>query len=661
MAAFGAILAAGIACALVIELTRERTPPVSPVTSPLPALADEIERLEGGFRWLATRGGKPLFTLEGSSMVRVGGGTQMLRGVERLGLHLDDGRVVTVSADRGRVREGGREGERSVVHLSGDVQIQDPDGTTLETETLEYDSERGTLTCPGPTTVSGESMEALVGSLVYRPDTRLLEGLDYLELTAGGPEPWQIDTEGATYRMTTGEIFFERPFRARRGHTTIVAGSGTLSPASEEQAGAFRAEGGSFIAERLGDTGLELAAAEMRVLEGSSGAWQRVHAVGAASIVFERAAPDGQAELIRLSAGGWTLTPADDESGRATMSAGPGFRVQTSVAEGDLEVRGVRLDALRGPDGRLERLTGREDIEFRGPENTTAEGSEFAWAAEAPDQLIVRGEPARGSKERDVIEAPELVFERRARLMIARGGAVAELVSIGAEPGSLFRDDEPVRVSSSKVVIPQRSGDIVFEGPVQAWQGASTLRSRSLRFDPHARILKARGEVDLTVDRQGGDGSTTRSRLHGETLDYAVATRIADVGGAARFEQPGVRLDAASMRVHFGAGSNIERLVATGSVRLRTDEAAGRADRLIWEGGAAGTVWLEGEDDVAVLEFTENGQSGALRVGRLRYDLSSGQAFVDSGPGRGTLESGSQPVDAGDPDTGREGEGDRPG
>ncbi len=634
--AFVIFIVVGTGVALVHELTRAKRPAASPVTSPLPAHPDELERLEGGFTWTATRGGRPLFRLDADSMYRVEGGVQFLNGVKQLALFLEDGREVEIEAERGRMEQGGRAAEQAVVRLEETVKIRDPDGMLLETDALVYDSERREIRCVGTTRITDETLEATVGSLVYKPDNRLLEGLDELELYIGDDEPSRIDTSGATYRMTTGELVFDRPFRARRAAGGIVSGPGVMKLARADRPAIFETAESVLLTERAAGGVLQLVAAGLvtRQDPAATDSLEGLTVGEPASLVLTRTGDAGP-EIVSIASSNWIVEP-EPASGMIRVAAGPGFRVEAMSGDERLDVAGTWLELTRAPSGTIRTVVGREEIVLEGPENLMSTGSRFEWHEERPETFLVSGSPATARKDDDVIEAPELSFDRAARSLRGTSGVLAELASADRREDAVFSGGEPIRVRSDTILIPRAGGEIVFGGPVQAWQGASSLRAASLRYDRDEELLIAEDEVTLRVDRPSEDGGKTIG-MTGDRLDYSAATRVAVLSGRARYQEPGVSLSAEVMRIHLTDGGEVERLVATGSVRLRTSEAKGRADRLTWEGGAEGTVWLIGERDVASFEVVDEGRSGVLNVSRIRYELSTGRAHVESGPGRGTL------------------------
>jgi len=311
--ALALFVVAGTGVALVHELTRERRPAASPVTSPLPVHPDELERLDGGFAWTATRGGRPLFRLDAESMFRIEGGVQILRGVNQLALFLEDGRVVELQAERGRMEQGGRDAEQAIVTLEESVRIRDPDGMLLETDALVYDSARREIRCVGTTRITDETLEATVGSLVYRPDSRLLEGLDELELRLGGNEPLWIDTSDATYRMTTSELVFDRPFRARRAAGRIVSGPGTLALPQTDAGASFETSELVLLTEKTGDGELQLVAAGLVTREDPT-AMESLEGLTVgepASLVMSRRGEKGPA-IVKIASTNWIVEPEPD-------------------------------------------------------------------------------------------------------------------------------------------------------------------------------------------------------------------------------------------------------------------------------------------------------------------------------------------------------------
>ena len=94
-----------LAAAIVYESVRSRPELAEGVQSRPPGSAEEISRLESGFKLNVTREGQVLFDLLADSQVGMKGGATFLKGVRSFTFYTDDGRPVVVSAARGQLEK----------------------------------------------------------------------------------------------------------------------------------------------------------------------------------------------------------------------------------------------------------------------------------------------------------------------------------------------------------------------------------------------------------------------------------------------------------------------------------------------------------------------------------------------------------------------------
>ncbi|UCF68299.1 MAG: hypothetical protein JSV80_03085 [Acidobacteriota bacterium] len=632
---------ASTAAAAVYESFRERPPEADPVSSPLPVHEDETERIEGGFEWIATRDGRKLFELVAGSLWGIEGGVHFLRDVDRLRLFLEDGRAVDLRSRAGKLEQRAGPGSEPVVVLEGDVLVSDPDRLTLRTDKLVYDAASREMRSPARAEASGEDFRAVLGSFTYRPDGRVLEAHDMLELDLGGGLPLRLEAAKAHYRLTTGELVFDAPFRVRRPDETLIAGPATFSvrraEASEEP---LRAAGPVLLLHTTGDRVAQLAAGSIEFGRTTSeaGPVERIVAGPPASLAFRS---DGsRPELWTVLETSRIVVTAGEHEAGSTVSAGPGFRVRWPGAQEPWELLGERLTASRVEPERPAQVHGVGGVVLRGPDSVSAEADEAHWNAATPERLELKGAPARARQGSDLVEAPQLIVLRRPDILIGEQGAVTEVYSLEGRQDTLFRaadDGEPARVRSERVVLPREREPLEFEGQVQAWQGTTSLRCQRMRVERERERLIAEQDVNLRLEIEDASGEPQTARLLADRLDYASSTRTVVLSGDARYEETsGSRVSAAVLAIQLDAEGDVERLEATGAVDLAMGDARGSADRMTWEGGSLGRILLIGDQRLAELETAEQ---GILKTRRVRYDLATRRAEADSGPGRGRIES----------------------
>lgn len=642
--ALAAALALG-AGALIFEFVRQRPVQVEPVRSPRPEHANETARLEGGFTWSTTRAGKAVFDMVARRLLGLEGGIHLLDDVESLHIYLDDGRAVEISARRGRLNRSEDGGQSVVMALLDHVVVIDPDGTRLETNELIYDSKTRELRSPGRAIVRGaDGLVAELGSFVYRPDSRVLEARNQLTLSLAGAEPWVLEAPSADYRLVTGELVFDRPFRAQRGGQALLAARATVMIGGTGDS-TLLSGGAPALARAKKDGELwQLAASTVKVetdSAGGGGVREIVAGDPVSAVFYRKLAGEEQRYVLespRLRLG------APDQGGGELVTLGPGFEIRGerlgATGETIAKLSGSWLEIRRNPEGEVEEILGREKIRFEGPDASTAEADKMLWRAAEANLVVMSGDPARAWQGEDLIEAPRLVLHRDRRLLVGEQGALTEIASMSGKKGALFPGQEPVRVRCDRVEVPQQSGKIIFEGAVQAWQESASIRAARMVLDQKSQTLHASGKValhmlGLRTDETGQRVEKT-IRLRADSLHYTAKTRVAVLEGDAVYDEPGgQRIRASRIEIQRAAESGVDHMEARGEVRLVSGAAHGRGDELIWEGGERGYVVLIGRQSLAELAVPPN---SVVKGGRIRYSLTSGEIQVETEGSRAVVE-----------------------
>ena len=637
---FAAFLVLAVA-AVAFESTRRRPEPVEPVGSPPPSHANETARLEGGFRWSTTRAGKALFDLLAGRLLGLEGGVHLLDDVQALRIYLDDGRVVLLNARRGRLNQAIDQGAGVRISLLDQVEVVDPDGAHLLTDELIYDSQSRELRAPGSAVVTQPGkIEAELGSFVYRPDSRVLEIRQRVRLEPVGGGGWVVESSRANYRLATGEMVFPAPLRVSGGAQTLIAAGATVSLGDPSEETTFRGRGPILAWGGQPHRRWQMAAAGIDGQFAGQPLEPRTFlAQGPISLVsLQTLEGISRRSVLNASQLEWQPVPGAGHSYRA----GPGFRLRTSpptVSEA-YQITGQWLEVIEDPRGSPTELRAWEQIRIDAPGGSAAEGRELRWAREDTGRVVLYGQPARAWRGEDLVEAPRLVFERRRRVLIGEDGALTEIASMHGDEGALFEGNEPVRVRSGSVEMPQSpTGVIVFEGSVQAWQAATSLRAQRLVVDQQQKTLRATGGMHLRLEsrRKGGSGGeqTRTVRIQGQALNYSAVSREAVIEGQASYEEPGgqtVRAD--RIMILRGRPGGVERMEARGSVRLVAPGAHGGGDLLQWEGGEQGMVILKGIKQLARLALPPG---RVIEAEEIRYDLASGEV---STMGRAVFQGG---------------------
>jgi LPS export ABC transporter protein LptC len=133
------------------------------MNDPGAGLANVTEQSER-FSASGTREGKPAFDLAAATVTGLQGDKKLLSSVQ-LDVHEAAGRIVNVLGREGEFDPGSRRAQ-----LRGDVGIRTPDGLSLETPNLAYDSDRDMIHTSDPIKFrlgsvegSGEGLNYLVG------------------------------------------------------------------------------------------------------------------------------------------------------------------------------------------------------------------------------------------------------------------------------------------------------------------------------------------------------------------------------------------------------------------------------------------------------------------------------------------------------------------
>ncbi len=631
-----------LAAAIVYESVRDRPELAEGVQSRPPGSAEELSRLESGFKLNVTREGQVLFDLLADSQVGLKGGATFVKGVRSFTFYTEDGRPVVVSAARGRLQQVGS-GEQDVqASLQGEVVVKAPDGLVLRTDELVYDTRLRTLRSPGAARITGPGVAAMLAGFTYEPDGKVVEADGPVEVESASGLPWRLDAGRAVYAVPTGRLRIDTPFRARQAGRTILGGPGTFAAPPAPATARLEAQGPVLLS-GTGEQGAvwQLAASSLAaegLLPKGAQAIARVVDLGGPSSLALRG-PDG-AGGVRTEK--WRLE-ADPAGRPARALAGPPFTARWDAADGKQRwtLDGEWLDLRFARDGKAESAEARGAVRATASDGTTAEGSVLRWDARRADEVLLTGDAQRTARVRragDLVEAPRVIVDRARRVVVAEGGPITEAASLRRDDGSLFRGSEPVRVRSARVTFPEKDAPIEFEGPVQVWQGDATLRAARLRVARETSRLNADGKVQVSLPLgEPGKDDRRRVRLFTEHLDYDGSSRVAVLTGGATYEEPQARIEAERIEARLRPDGGVEELTATGKVKLLVQGHHGRADRVEWRGGPLGIVTLFGETAPATLESPTQGNL-KQQAARIRYDLQARRGTAEGRGGRTTLE-----------------------
>jgi lipopolysaccharide export system protein LptA len=635
---FSLLVLAALLAAVIAESLRPRPPASASINSQPPERPDEVTRLEGGFSWASSDGQRQLFELFAESLVGTEGGAHFLQQVSPLTLHLEDGRTVTVRARTGRLQERDGSGKREAeIGLAGEVVVQDPDGVTLRSESLAYDTVTRVVSSDSGVRLDGQGIAGQASRVRYYPDRRVIEADGRLEVDLQQGAPWQIDAAGGVYRLDAREIEITTPFVARMPGQTVLSGPGLVRLADGKRPTSFTGNAPVLVSGPGQGGTWQLAAWRLEAVATAGGEARLagIDADGPTSFVMRREAAGGGEERGVVHAPRWTIRP---KGGGWQAVGGPGFDAEFTVPRQPAawRVTGGTMELVGGHGDRPERLFGSGGVVARGPEEIVAEADSITWEATDPNVLRLEGNPARTRQRGDVMEAPVLRLLRDQATLIAERDVVAEVASVASGSDSIFSGKEPVHVKGTRATVPRdEKQPIEFAGPVQAWQGGTILRAARLTLQRAESRLIADGDFVLRIENERPGQARRTMRLSGERLVYLSRERSAHVTGGARFVEGAMTVDARELRMRGAPGGGIEHLEGEGGVVLSSERGTATADRLVWEGGEKGTILLVGEKELVTLKSPE----GALtRSERVRYYLTDGRFQTEGESGRALIE-----------------------
>jgi lipopolysaccharide transport protein LptA len=215
------------------------------MNDPGAGLANVTEQSER-FSASGTREGKPAFDLAAATVTGLQGDKKLLSSVQ-LDVHEAAGRIVNVLGREGEFDPGSRRAQ-----LRGDVGIRTPDGLSLETPNLAYDSDRDMIHTSDPIKFrlgsvegSGEGLNYLVGErrLKIPAKVRL-----QIQVQDGGP-PVLITSGSLVASLAENSAVFTEQVRMERGEDILTGNYLRIDlDAMREHVSAMRAFGDVSVA-----------------------------------------------------------------------------------------------------------------------------------------------------------------------------------------------------------------------------------------------------------------------------------------------------------------------------------------------------------------------------------------------------------------------------
>ena len=166
------------------------------------------------------------------------------------------------------------------------------------------------------------------------------------------------------------------------------------------------------------------------------------------------------------------------------------------------------------------------------------------------------------------------------------GGATAESTS-GKMPG-LLEEGQEVLVSADELLYDGDAGQATYSGQAHLWQGATSFQGDTLTLDDQTGNLAASGNAQTSIQLVRLDETTQQSEVsqtdaEANTFVYDNAARHAVYDTSALLSSDHGDLKADRIEVLLEAdGQTLDRLEATGNVKLRLDGRWASGHRLVY-------------------------------------------------------------------------------
>jgi LPS export ABC transporter protein LptC len=435
-------------------ITMTATPPVATARG---QVLDQSDK----FQINGSREGRPAFTLLARTVTGFADEHKLLEAVN-LTIHQEQGGSLEIEGRNGQFDAAARRAQ-----LSGDVSVRTPDGLSLRTGTLFYDSDRDMI-------FTGDEVEFSVGQIQGHG-----RGLNYLinERQVKIPDQVRLQVKGVDggppATVASGDMV-----AALQDNTAIFTGDVRLERAGDVLMGHYL----KLTFDESRHQVKELRAFGDVVATLAPGPDGRVSELRADSLTAQVSGPAGTIEEAEAS-GGCRVTAGPYTSrsrsavyvrreDRIELRGDPVVltdRERIAAQEIDLhpdrqsmhcrgEVRTVSLPGASEPPGGLA-FTGRSALSFQATE----------MRADQPTRTAVYTGAARAWQEGNSLQADEIVIDQTGHQIRAAGGVMSRWTSHPA-PGS-----------------PQAARPIV-----------TVITARGLTFDDASGVARYRGDVRLT-------------------------------------------------------------------------------------------------------------------------------------------------------------------
>lgn len=479
------------------------------MNDPGAGLANVTEQSER-FSASGTREGKPAFDLAAATVTGLQGDKKLLSSV-KLDVHEAVGRIVNVLGREGEFDPAGRR-----AHLRGEVGIRTPDGLSLETPNLSYDSDRDMIHTSDPIKFrlgrvegSGVGLNYLVGErrLKIPAKVRL-----QVQAEDGGP-PVLITSGSLVASLEENSAVFTEQVRMEHGADLLTGNYLRIDlDAAREHVSAMRAFGEVSVAMAPDATGRP----------GSLDADSLVLSIGAGNVLEQAEASGG----CRFTSGVYTST-----------SRNALYR----KADDRLELRGdpsVVTDRDRIAAQEIDLFPSRQALEARGEVRTTSLGQarpdtpgfgsgeavSFQAAKLRVDQQEGRAVytgSARAWQEGVSLQADEIQIDQKAKQIRGNGAVVSRFTP---KPTPKTPRPPTTTIAARRLLIDDASGTARYEGDTRLARPDASLTAETM--DVTLKESGKRRDIDRIVAKGSVSARHEGSYATAAEAEYLAAQQL---------------------------------------------------------------------------------------------------------------------------------------
>jgi len=460
------------------------TTPGAPVPGPEPVV-DQSDRFQAN----GTREGRPAFDLLAQTVTGFQGDRKVLQDVQ-LTVHEDSGGLIQVASQQGQFDPGARRAQ-----LSRNVAIRTPDGLSLETGELSYDSDRDIIHTGDAIRFELGRIEGSGQGMNYLVNERQIKIASRVSLTIT-PEDG-----GPPVRITAGSLV-----------ASLQDNSAVFTEATVLERGP----------DRLSGHYLKVVLDEKR---------ERVKDIRSFGDVTVTLGPNASGQTSELKADSLTLSlgPGDtvetaEASGGCRFASGPYIATGRAAlfrrADDRLELRGdpvVLTDRERIAAQEIDLRPAAQALEARGDVRTVSTGEVRAASpgfgtaspvsfqaarlvAEQAARRAVYSGAARAWQEGLSVQAEEIVVDEAARKLLATGNVMSRMTQRPAPSAGAGARPVTTTITARRLSVDEASGTARYEDDARLTRPDASLTAAVMTV--HAKDVGRRREVER-IDAQG--------------------------------------------------------------------------------------------------------------------------------------------------------------